>query len=698
MQNPEQYPPVKPHVMADWSVSFFTKLHRYKNLLKRRWWILALTIGLALCYQTFQLLTAPPTFSSVSRMMVDPQIRVANKATYQEEYANFYGTQIELMTSGAVREDAHQRVQTQFPELEPGHVSLAVRQKPQTSIFIFSAQGGSPEYTRRYLDAVMQAFIHLKDEQREFASEKTLTTITEQLIKLDQELEQAEQRLFDFQSKHNLNFWKEQNNTAATYLNNLNTELANMNKELSLLDRLSLDQNLQRVQEAAFNLEGTEADAIVAENTRNPYLETRKRIRGLKTQLAQLNEFLTDKHPKIIGIREEIDRESKLLEVAQKQGVDQLQQQREALLVRKENTMELIKEWEGKSLEAGRLVAQFDSLNANVERLKELRDRLKDITVNLDVSTSTSQLSISILEAASPPARINPGVLRAVVIATLLGALLGGGILFLLDRIDDRVNSFSEFRDFFDEEVLGQVPFEPDTTTKRVPLLQPSDSRQIYAESFRNIRSSLLYMATEGERPKSILVTSAIPGEGKSTVATNLARTLAFAGSKTLVVDADIRKGVLHDEFDVVVSPGLAEALEEKVGWRECVQETDLETLWTITRGQPRLHIGELLMSPIAKRFLEESRAAYDYVIIDSPPVLAADDTPSLSPKVDGVIMVMRSAFTSSRLTQTSLDQLRQRQANITGVVVNCINTSLPDYYHYEYYRSYYQTPEPAQS
>ncbi|MEO0454839.1 MAG: hypothetical protein AAFY98_12005, partial [Verrucomicrobiota bacterium] len=217
---------MKPRIMADWSVSFFTKLHRYKNLLKRKWWIPALTVGAALLYQAFQLITADPVFTSVSRMMVDPQIRLSNNTSYTEEQVNFYGTQTELMKSGKVSQTAHNRVQALHPEIEASWVNLTVVQQLRTSIFIFSVTGGNPEYVKHYLNAVMESFIQLKDEQRESASEKTLATITEQLIRLDRELQVTEKKLFDYQSEHNLNFWKEQNNTAATYLNSLNTELA----------------------------------------------------------------------------------------------------------------------------------------------------------------------------------------------------------------------------------------------------------------------------------------------------------------------------------------------------------------------------------------------------------------------------------------------------------------------------------------
>jgi polysaccharide biosynthesis transport protein len=111
-----------------------------------------------------------------------------------------------------------------------------------------------------------------------------------------------------------------------------------------------------------------------------------------------------------------------------------------------------------------------------------------------------------------------------------------------------------------------------------------------------------------------------------------------------------------------------------------------------IPRGKTLLHVGELVLSPAADLLIKETKEAYDCVVYDSPPIMATDDTPSLAPKMDGVLMVMRASHTSSRLTHNSLDILYQRQVNVLGMIFNCIDTNLPDYYHYSYYK-YYYTP-----
>jgi Mrp family chromosome partitioning ATPase len=149
------------------------------------------------------------------------------------------------------------------------------------------------------------------------------------------------------------------------------------------------------------------------------------------------------------------------------------------------------------------------------------------------------------------------------------------GLLLLLDRLDDRMASFTELQDLFDEEVLGQIPREKTRGPRReLALIQEDDPRHGYLEAYRNLRSSLLYMGEGGRRPKTILVTSAVPNDGKSLTSANLAITMAAAGSGVLLVDADLRKGNLHHRFGVADQPGLSEVLLGTVRWEQAVQPT----------------------------------------------------------------------------------------------------------------------------
>jgi capsular exopolysaccharide synthesis family protein len=263
--------------------------------------------------------------------------------------------------------------------------------------------------------------------------------------------------------------------------------------------------------------------------------------------------------------------------------------------------------------------------------------------------------------------------------------------------VDDRLNSFTELEESFDEDVLGQIPREKTPgKTSSPPLLQADDLRHTFVESYRNLRSSLLYMAETGTRPRTLLVTSSVPNDGKSLTATNLAITLATGGSRVLLVDADLRKGSLHTRLNVKADAGgLSETLSQGADWHKAVKETAFPKLWLLPRGTITHRSSELFLGPIMEKFLQDSIKEYDYVLIDTAPVMAADDVTSLAPRVDGVIFVVRAEFTSARVARTSLDMLYQRRARVLGLVFNSVRPSGGDYYYYYRYRDYYQAKPP---
>jgi succinoglycan biosynthesis transport protein ExoP len=218
--------------------------------------------------------------------------------------------------------------------------------------------------------------------------------------------------------------------------------------------------------------------------------------------------------------------------------------------------------------------------------------------------------------------------------------------------------------------------------------LQGEDERYTYAESFRSLRSSLIFMPNQSDL-RAILVTSAIPNEGKSTIASNLAVTMANAGARVLLVDADLRRGDIASLFDIDGKHGLSTILRGEMPWRDCLQDTKLPTLFIIPRGPVTNQSGELLLKPSLEGMLEEMKASYDLVIFNTAPILATDDTPTLAPHFDGVLMVIRAQFTSAKLTQNALNALYQRQVNVLGLILNCVDTETPDYYYYRYPKYY---------
>jgi capsular exopolysaccharide synthesis family protein len=360
-----------------------------------------------------------------------------------------------------------------------------------------------------------------------------------------------------------------------------------------------------------------------------------------------------------------------------------------------ENLQANIKEWEKKALDLSQRLAQFNRLKGKVDRLKatyeRLTNNLKEVGVSQVVDGSDQ---VSIMERATPPVSVRPGLLKSLLIGLACGALAGIGILLLIDRIDDRMASFAEFQHHFTENVLGQIPREK--VRGDVTLLQADDARHVFAESYRNIRSSIFFMPYDGPRPKTFLITSAVPNEGKSTISANLAITFALSGAKTLLIDGDLRRGAQREAFDISSKIGFAEVLKGEVNWNEVVMPTAYANLFLITRGKALGQPSEHLLRDSTDRLLQEIYNHFDYIIIDSSPVLAADDTTSLAPKIDATIFVVRLSHTSARLTRKSLELLYNRQVNVPGVILNYVDTSLPEYYYYQY-AEYYNTPVPAE-
>ena len=687
---------------SPWSTSIFTRLHRYRSLLLRRWWILVLTICLGLFVQAWLIYQTPPSFLSVAKMMLSGKLKISQNAVYSEDSVNFYGTQIQLMQSAEVRRSAEALVRSTHPELQPVPVEVTVVQKPRTSIFDLSAIGSTAEYTQAYLNAVMQKYLDFKKGMREGQGHNVTTAISEQLISVEKDLRNGEDEMLEFQKKNNIGFIQEEGNSAAAYLVRLNQQFASLKTEYDLLSLLDLDQNLDRTQkikpDASTGTQTTDDSGGMPFSDVGPeadYLKAKQALQLLKAEKDTLSKDLRPKHPKIIKLDDEIAKSENLIKLYRQDAVEKLETRRKSIGKQMENLQSNIKEWENKALDLSQRLAQFNRVKGKVDRLKTLYDRLTNNLKEVNVSQSVDGGDeISIMEMAGPPMSVRPGLLKSLLIGLGCGALAGIGILLLLDRIDDRMASFGEFQHQFSENVLGQIPKEK--TKGRIMLLQAEDARHVFAESYRNIRSSIFFMPYEGPRPKTLLVTSSVPNEGKSTISSNLAITLALSGARTLLIDGDLRRGALRETFGVSSKVGFSEVLKQEVNWREVVVATSYPSLFLMPRGKTLGQPSEHLLRDSTDQLLREIYNHFDYIIIDSSPVLAADDSTSLAPKIDATLFVVRLSYTSARLTRKSLELLYNRQVNVAGVILNYVDTSLPEYYYYQY-SEYYNTPAPVE-
>ncbi len=691
----EHNPPGKSH---EWLTRLSVKFYRYRTLVRRHWWIPLLTISLGLAIEGWIVLQKKTQFESIGRLTVGDQVQIEQGQKVVEDSNYYYGTQIELLQNPEIRQRAIQRLGLMAPELSGADdIEMTAVVVPRSSIFEINALGPQPETTRRFVDALMQEFIAYKREQVSESTDHTMMQVKEELAQLGRTREKAETELRAYVEANNMGLWAEQGETSGKFLSDLKTKQANLINERNRLQNLTSEQLLQQPTsapppspaQAGSNDTASDSGSPMSDSLNQQYIEATQNLMQAKAQYAERSKVWKPAHPGMIKIKDDIDSVERLLSTIQEQNSASTGARIATIDAELKTLNDSIKVWETKALEASRKNAEFKRLTDSVSRAKDFYEKLNLSMTGLDVGKGIDQQRLTISMNATPPREVPPKTVAHLATGLIGGLLLALAIMGLMDKADDRITSSSEVLEQFSEPILGQIPNVEDSRTEAgLPQLQPEDDRYMYAEAFRSLRSSLVFMPGQDEL-RSIIVTSAIPGEGKSTIASNLSVTMAMAGARVVLVDADLRRGDMASLFDIDGRFGLSSILRGEVGWRSVTQETKYPTLTLIPRGPVTNQSGELLLAPAMDQMMKELRESFDLVIFNTSPVLATDDAAALAPNFDGTLMVIRAGFTSARLTHNSLRALYQRQVNVLGLILNCVDAEMPDYYYYRYPKYY---------
>ena len=672
---------------VDWAEVFFSRVFLAKVLLSRFWWVILSTLSLGLSIQAYRALTSPPQYLSSAQMIVSGRMSLPDGTMYSEELSNFYGTQIALMNCAQVRERAAARVQSLRPELKPVPVNVNVRQGLNTSVFMFGAVGVEPEYTQAYLDAMMHEYLAFKRQMRSETADRTFMAINEEVIDLQNKIEQGENEKVDFQKQNNVVFIQQQGEQLGSYLTQVTQQLSAARTQLRFIESLKID--------SLSNNEGeTAAVNIELLGVGKDFLETKEKLNQLRAERDESITYMKPNHPRLAELSQEIEREENLLNIYRRQSLARLKEKQQSLVAQIENLESVIEQQQVYALDYSRRLAEFERVNSRLERQKKVLDQLLSSIQSINLNLNVDQESVSIMQDATLAMPAPSGLIKQLLVGAIMGIFIGSGIVILIGVIDGRIVSIEDISRRFEEPVMGIVPWQRGTD-KRDALLRPNDTRIMLAEACRNVRSSLLYSEQAGERIRVFLITSAAPSEGKSTISGQLAATFAFTSAKVLFIDADLRRGRQHHVFEVDQSPGFSELLQGNATFDDVVKKTETKGLDFIPAGSFPDNPGELLTSPACNSFLAAARRRYDYVIFDTAPILASDDTSSFATKMDGVLFVVRSAFSRARHVQLSMQSLLLRQAKVCGFVLNGFDSRGPGYYYYKY-RDYYSTPRTA--
>jgi capsular exopolysaccharide synthesis family protein len=676
--------------------------------LRRYWWILVMTLAGAVGGAVAYLRVLPPTFVSEARLWETEKLRLPEGAAFSEDVQNYYGTQIELLRSDNIVQRAWARLQASgtnaLPRSKDGMplpVELRVAQSPRSTVFVVQASSSDATYTQGFLNALLEEYLAYRKNIRKVVSGDTLASISDQVLRLERDLKAAQDALTAFQRTNNLAVLEEESRVAGAYLARLKTQRSDLQLEGQVLHATALAQTADDAKSGKGTASLVDAIRETPSSSVGPDAERRTTYRELallQAEREKLSNYFRPKHPDIVKLDADIERARKVIDLYQNQARDQLAVDRQALAMKVGSVEDSIREWEGKVVEANAQIAEAERLKLSVSRTQGLYDRLLVLLENVDISRNIDQETQAILEPASTP---KPSYRReAELLGTALagGLILGLGIVFFIEFRDDRFTSAAEVIDMLGDRLVGQTPEVRALRRKGGRLLlEGGVEPHVHAEAYRNLRSALLYLPWEGQRPKVLLVTSALPGEGKSTVAANLARTLALGGSRVLLVDGDLRKGCLHRKLGMADRPGLAELLQEPSTFAASLQTNGVPNLWFLPRGRSTSHPGDLLLRPALEQVLARCRQEFDYVLIDSCPVFAADDVTTLAPKVDGTLLVLRRGFSRLGVINGALELLIRRQAKVVGLVFNRVNRSAHSYSSYKYTGSEppAESPEP---
>lgn len=667
---------------------------RCRMLLRKYWWVVAFGVALGTGIAAWLVASQKQIYMSQARMMVSGKINLPEGGSFSEEMTHFMNTQGELMKDEAIRTRAEAYVRTTAAEIPVSMVMLRVEPLPQTSIFALTATGEEPLYTQKFLDAILHEYIATRREMRSQKGEFAAGAIDDEIERVAAELRKEEDRLLAFQRDNKTGFLEQEGNAAAAYLSKLNTRLAELRNESQLLDLFDADQQIARDRKMPKPDGGDlrEGDPRTPSAT-GPLLEyerARQRIETLKAERAGYARDLTPRHPIMVELDEQIAQQQQLIDTFRKQSTEELKRRRDATTLEIRNLETTVKEWEAKAASNSERLTQHAGIQAGISRMRAQYENLSRSKGSVEITRNVDQGIISVRQKATPAQTARFGVARTLTTGFVLGLL--GGIVCLLgiSMFDDRIDSVVDFQATFPDRLLATIPHVSCAVgaVDVAPLL-PDDERHTFVESMRSLRSSIFFLPVEGPPPRTFLVTSAVPNEGKSTVALNFAITMAMFDVRVLLVDGDLRRGELHHALDLPNGAGFGDVLNGDCALQSAVQQTRVPGLSLLSRGSTVQNPGELFLSTDTDRFLRAADAQYDYVIMDSAPVTAADDTSSLAPKVHATLFVFRFATSSMRISQKALDTLRERQVNVLGLVCNDVDESLQDYYYYRYSEYY---------
>lgn len=698
-------------------------LKQYFHIVVKRIWLVALCFVISLAVTVVNLVRQVPVYRAGTSLLLSHGLPLPESVKQKEPLVigDILETQTRIVQSGMIIAKAREKMNRPSDEVAQKLVRIAVYPIGRTAILSISVDALEPQFAADFANAMADAYLEFKAEERMETSQSTVISLTQQANRLREELKRAEDRVLAFKKENSVVAIQERGNIAAHTLAALSlraagyrTERMILQAQQPLLAQASDDivlatlaspyAQLNALAQPPIAMMGGSSTGSAMMVSRGPEAlldrgviekptwETLKRRKAeLEAKLVDLRERFRDTHPDVQAVLAEIKEVQRSLDQEVQFALQQYYAKLEALQVQEQAVTRAEAEWQDEALDVQRKGEEFGNLMRDVERLRTLYDlvfsRLKEIDISIGIEPETIRL---VERAGVPGAPITPRKMQSIFMAALIGLGIGLGLVFGLEYLDDSIRYPEEVARDLNVNFFGVIPAASwDPNDLRTHLLSNIDQKSGLAEAYRNVRSAMLF-AAEGKNIRSLCITSAVPKEGKTTTSLNISVSLAQAGFRVLVVDGDLRRGELHKFFGMEGGRGLADVLAGQAKPESVIQRTGLPNLDLVATGPFPPNPAELMLRGEFNSFLDYARRTYDRIIFDCPPVMAVSEASILASLVDGVIMVVWAGQTSRKLSQMSLQIIRQRGANVLGCVLNNLEFGRVGYYYYSTYYGYY--------
>jgi len=571
---------------------------------------------------------------------------------------------------------------TQSRTIDTFLASLSVTPVRNSRLVDVSYRSSDPALSSRVANALAKQYIEQNLEFKFLATKEATDFLNARTAEQRRSLEKSEQALQQYREKTGAMALEDRQNIVVQRLSDLNAAVTRARTER--IEKESVYTQIREIQS-----DRTAVDTFPAILNNSFIQQLKGQLNELQRLKAQLAEKLGARHPDMVKAQSAIETTETRINAEVQKVVQALRNDYQAALANERSLQASLDQQRGEAQDLNRASIQYGVLQrdatSNQTMFSGLLERSRETGISGELKTS----NIRIVDRAELPRRpSSPNKVTNLSLAMFSGAFLGIGLAFFFEYLDSRIKQPEEIKTHLGLPFLGMIPsFDPKKTTG--PPLIGNGMPHEFSEAFRGIRTNVLFSSADAGS-KSIVITSTGPGEGKSVVSANIAMSLALAGQRVLLIDADMRRPKIHELFGVALEPGLSNVMVGDAKASETVRRTLTPNLWLMAAGKHPPNPAELLGSRRFKEFTSTLGEHFDWVIIDSPPVMAVTDASVIAHSATGVIFVVGAEMTTRGAAKAALEQLDGAKAKYVGAILNRVDVQRNSYYYSRHYRKEY--------